>query len=183
MNIILVSDIFGKTPALEKLAHELNVNTIVDPYEGKNMEFDNESEAYSYFTRYVGHEVYLNTLKECIKSSSKNCILIGFSIGATVIWRLSELAIATKIKSAICFYGSQIRNYTQISPTIDIKLVLPKSEAHFDIVELNQILSKKSRVSSTITNHLHGFMNVHSKHFSKKAYEEFMNILRKYCNC
>ncbi|MFT6141863.1 MAG: hypothetical protein ACJAXN_003098, partial [Psychromonas sp.] len=32
--MILVSDVFGKTPALIKLSEELNVRVIVDPYNG-----------------------------------------------------------------------------------------------------------------------------------------------------
>jgi len=39
MNIILISDVFGKTPAVIKLAKELNAKIIVDPYNGKAMGF------------------------------------------------------------------------------------------------------------------------------------------------
>jgi len=56
MNIILVSDVFGRTPALVKLGEELNTAIIVDPYDGINMDFKNEAEAYSYFMDNVGLE-------------------------------------------------------------------------------------------------------------------------------
>ncbi|MFT4776027.1 MAG: hypothetical protein ACI9B7_000395 [Oleispira sp.] len=39
MNIILVADVFGKTPALIKLSEELQTEVIVDPYNGMNMGF------------------------------------------------------------------------------------------------------------------------------------------------
>ena len=39
MNLVLVSDIFGKTAALKALAEELNAQSIVDPYGGGGMGF------------------------------------------------------------------------------------------------------------------------------------------------
>ena len=39
MNLVLVSDIFGKTAALKALAEELNAQSIVDPYGGVDMAF------------------------------------------------------------------------------------------------------------------------------------------------
>ncbi|MDX1728640.1 hypothetical protein LOC50_06415 [Pseudoalteromonas sp. SCSIO 43095] len=39
MNLVLVSDIFGKTAALKVLAEKLNAQSIVDPYGGVDMAF------------------------------------------------------------------------------------------------------------------------------------------------
>ena len=39
MSIIIVSDIFGMTPALQKLSAEIGAAEIIDPYSGKLMEF------------------------------------------------------------------------------------------------------------------------------------------------
>ncbi|KGK03078.1 hypothetical protein QMA03_10980 [Pseudoalteromonas sp. APC 3356] len=50
MNLVLVSDIFGKTAALKALAEELNAQSIVDPYGGVDMAFNSEQQAYEYFS-------------------------------------------------------------------------------------------------------------------------------------
>ena len=55
MSTILVSDIFGRTSALEKLGDELPGSVeIVDPYSGLFMEFKEESAAYQFFTENIG---------------------------------------------------------------------------------------------------------------------------------
>mgnify|MGYP000412717525 FL=1 len=54
MNLVLVSDIFGKTPALVTLAKKLNANMIVDPYSGVDMAFNSEQQAYEYFIQHSG---------------------------------------------------------------------------------------------------------------------------------
>lgn len=177
MSIILVSDVFGKTPALMQLSEELNAKVIVDPYNGKNMRFENEAEAYSYFIEQVGLDAYLDKLLEITKSVHSDSTLIGFSIGASAIWRLSEKISANFIKRAICFYGSQIRYFTEISPLFEIELVFPKSESHFDVLELQANLSKKHNVKTIKVNYLHGFMNYYSSNYNKLAYREYVNLL------
>jgi len=56
MSIIIVSDIFGKTPALIGIGEELNAKAIVDPYDGQYMMFESESDAYSYFMKNIGFD-------------------------------------------------------------------------------------------------------------------------------
>ena len=80
MNIILVADVFGKTPALITLAEELNAKLIVDPYNGRNMGFKSEAEAYSYFMDNVGLEIYFSTLLAVTESLSSVSTLVGFSV-------------------------------------------------------------------------------------------------------
>lgn len=128
MNIVLVSDVFGKTPALEKLGEELNTTVIVDPYDGINMDFRNEAEAYSYFINKVGFDKYLSKLLEVTRSISSDTTLIGFSIGASVIWNLSANPLVKNISCGICYYGSQIRNFKEVNPLFDVELIFPKME-------------------------------------------------------
>lgn len=178
MNIILVADVFGKTPALIKLSEELNVRGIVDPYNGMNMSFKNEAEAYSYFMDHVGFEVYLSKLLKITESISSISTLIGFSIGASVIWKLSEKFSVKNVKRGICYYGSQIRNFKEVNPLFEVELIFPKKETHFDVLELQSELSKKQNVKTLKVAYLHGFMNFDSTNFSQSAYIEQVNWLR-----
>ncbi len=180
MSVVLVSDIFGKTPALIKLKKELGASVIVDPYDGKNMGFKNEEEAYSYFIQNVGLDKYLLVLLKTLKTTSSISMLIGFSIGASIVWRLSEKVMDNSISRAICFYGSQIRNSTQIDPRFEIELILPKSETHFDVLELKKMLLQKKNLKIVHSDYFHGFMNIHSDNYNKEAYREQINLLRSY---
>ncbi|WP_459918808.1 hypothetical protein, partial [Desulfocicer niacini] len=60
MNLIAVTDIFGKTKAFDKIINEISDSfdevDIVDPYEKMDLGFQDESEAYIYFQKYVGLE-------------------------------------------------------------------------------------------------------------------------------
>ena len=72
MHNIIISDVFGRTHALEQIASSLSGATdILDPYNSINMDFNNEVEAYSCFTTKVGLDKYADTLKECIQSFSE----------------------------------------------------------------------------------------------------------------
>ncbi|MBU2880396.1 dienelactone hydrolase family protein [Psychrosphaera sp. B3R10] len=120
MKIILVSDIFGRTPAVESLVADL-LDTldhaedidIVDPYQGQFVPFENELSAYRYFTDNVGLVTYSNLLEtrlaaqmpvsHAIGEFSSNALLqqppeqkkplillIGFSVGASAIWNIAD---------------------------------------------------------------------------------------------
>jgi dienelactone hydrolase len=178
MNIILVADVFGKTAALIKLSEELNGKVIVDPYNGMDMDFKNEAEAYSYFMEHVGFEVYFSKLLKISESICSVSTLVGFSIGASIIWKLSEKLSAKNIKRGICYYGSQIRNFKEVDPLFDVKLVFPQKENHFDVLELKSELSKKPKVKTIKVAYLHGFMNFNSTNYDHLGYMEHLNWLR-----
>lgn len=177
MGIILVSDIFGVTPALLNIANKLGTNTIIDPYEGQVMSFKNEADAYAYFVKYIGLDNYLSILSKMVKSIEHQVTLIGFSIGATTIWRLSEIKGNNFIKQAFCYYGSQIRSFTKIAPRFNINLVFPASEPHFDVTELQNSLVTKKNVTIKQVKYLHGFMNSYSSNFNKLGYTEHIELL------
>ena len=177
MSIILVSDIFGKTPALIELGEELNAKAIVDPYDGQDMKFKNESEAYSYFMENVGFDVYLSELLKIIKLADCASTLIGFSVGASAIWQLSDKISSDLVKRSICFYGAQIRNFTEVVPQIEVELIFPKYEPHFDVLELQACFYKTPNVKTSRVDYLHGFMNYYSNNYNQQGYREQVALL------
>tara|TARA_R110001583_G_scaffold2233_34_gene16566 strand:+ start:4512 stop:5099 length:588 start_codon:yes stop_codon:yes gene_type:complete len=182
MNNILITDIFGKTPALIALADAIEVDIIVDPYNGKDMNFKDEVQAYSYFTENVGIDRYLEKLLKTITDYSCECVLIGFSVGASVIWKLNEsisVHLAKRVKWAVCYYGSQIRHLTELSPRFEMKLVFPKRETHFNVLALQDILANKEKVTTMQVDFLHGFMNTHSDNFNRVGYNVHLVLLRQ----
>jgi len=177
MSIIIVSDVFGVTPALLEIADKLGTCSIIDPYQGQFMEFKNEADAYSYFVKAVGLDNYLSILLKTVESNENPVTLIGFSVGASVVWRLSEIKGDNLIKQAFCYYGSQIRKFTKIEPRFKINLVLPVSEPHFDVLELQNSLSIKNNIKIKKVKYLHGFMNYHSSNYNEYGYKEHIELL------
>ncbi len=178
MNIIIVSDVFGITPALLQLKEKLGAHSIIDPYKGKCMSFKNEAQAYLCFIDTVGLDNYVSRVVKSLGSLDSKTTLIGFSIGASAIWRLSLNNENTFIQQAFCFYGSQIRNSIEIEPCFEINLVFPKSESHFDVDELINKLAIKDNVKITQVDYLHGFMNYHSSNYNNIGYQEHIDLLR-----
>lgn len=177
MNAIIFSDVFGITPALIILKEKIGANSIIDPYEGEYMDFKNEAEAYSYFVNQVGLDRYVSNILNALSHIECKTTLIGFSIGASAIWRLSHNNTNDLIEQGICFYGSQIRNYTQITPSFKTHLVFPKNESHFDVCELIDKLVEKQNVDITQVEYLHGFMNSHSSNFDEVGYNNIINAM------
>lgn len=179
MRRIIVSDIFGKTSALETLAGELTGEwEIFTPYGTQDHPFLTESEAYQFFVSNVGLESYANTLKAAISQHTRSCALLGFSIGASAIWRISGNKAVQNVSGALCFYGSQIRHHQRLSPGFPIQLIFPLHEPHFSVPGLISDLSDTENVSIHRAKYLHGFMNAHSSNFDKNAYAEYLEALR-----
>jgi dienelactone hydrolase len=178
MSKILVSDVFGVTPALLEIAKKLGACSIIDPYKGQIMDFDNEADAYSYFVKTAGLDNYLSTVLKALELIESPITIISFSVGASVVWRLSEIKDHNLIKQAFCYYGSQIRNFTKIEPRFKINLVFPASESHFDVLELQNNLSTKNNVTTKKVKYLHGFMNYYSSNYSEYGYTEHIELLR-----
>ncbi len=183
MQHIIVSDIFGKTKALETIADSLSREVkIFDPYSRESSEalnFDTEKQAYEYFVTEVGLQKYSDNLENYISEFDEQVSLLGFSVGASTIWKISESIETSNISGATCFYGSQIRHYKEISPKFPIQLVLPSFEEHFSIPELKAELSLVKNVSIHQSAYLHGFMNQYSENFNQLGYDQYLQDL---CN-
>jgi dienelactone hydrolase len=183
MNLFIVSDIFGRTPALDAICENINnIHTshairIIDPYNGVQHKFKTQDIAYKYFISNVGLEEYASILRKRLANVQQNTILIGFSVGASVIWEISGQKPRNILK-AFCFYGSQIRNKKDISPMFDVELIFPKSEPGFDVNALGYLLEKKKHVTCKKAKGLHGFMNEVSSNFDQRYYTEFIEYLK-----
>ena len=78
MHRIIVSDIFGRTSALEKIAEALPGDVdIFDPYDTKHMGFSNEAEAYACFSSEVGLDTYTDKLSKKLQHNPSKSICLG----------------------------------------------------------------------------------------------------------
>lgn len=178
--IVIVSDIFGKTQALKKLCKAVISNVdVIDPYAGNYMDFRTEQEAYEFFMNNVGLSTYCDLLLSRLEKVPSPTNLVGFSVGASAIWQVSELLNTNKINRVVCFYGSQVRNLTEIKPNVVVEHLLPIHEPGYSISELASQLSRKENVVIHKTPYLHGFMNKLSKNYNKSGYATYIDWLRE----
>lgn len=176
--MIVVSDIFGKTFALERLCRAIGDDVyIIDPYAGKYMDFQNEGQAYEFFMENMGLNSYCDLLNTRLEKIQSPVILIGFSVGASAIWQISGSLSIEKVNRAVCFYGSQVRHMLKVNPSIEIEFLLPMYEPGFSVDGLESHLSDKKNVVLHRTPYLHGFMNELSMNYNKQACTRYIDWL------
>ena len=181
MHVIVASDIFGRTAALENLCARIAADCdIVDPYGGRPVDFESEAHAYAHFTQECGLATYAAKIANLLGAQSRQVSLIGFSVGASAIWKLSEGLSAANVARAACFYGSQIRHHLDVRPSVLVELFLPSSEASFDIDVIAQALASRQNVVLHKTRYPHGFMNRLSKNFSHEGLSLYIDGLRSW---
>ncbi|NMP32532.1 hypothetical protein HII17_13260 [Thalassotalea sp. M1531] len=187
MNYLIASDIFGQTSELNDFIEQLALPfpvKVVNPYQSIDPliaipEFTGESQAYQYFTEHVGLDRYTDLVKNSIDAIDGPVTLIGFSVGASAIWRLSQIYGADKVVGALGFYSSQIRHYLSIVSNFPFHLIFPNHEASFDVQQVMNLLSKNNNVTCGQLPYLHGFMNKRSANFNKKGYDQTLAKLKQ----
>lgn len=168
MNVLLITDIFGVGEATDLLTASINTQAtvhVIDPYAGLRNHFASEQIAYSAFIERCGHEAYYALAKVAFEQLEPD-VVIGFSAGGNVCWRLAAEPKAQG-KVFCCFYPTRIHQYLTVEPIAKIRVVFPKYEPGFDVTEVSDIISRWHCVEQQHMPYKHGFMNQASS-----AYDE-----------
>ncbi|WP_114764323.1 dienelactone hydrolase family protein [Vibrio rhodolitus] len=181
MRAIVVTDIFGLCSSMDRVVSLLNEAIeqviVLDPYQGVAQEFNNEQQAYSAFIDQCGHEKYFTLLKERVEEIKPE-LLIGFSAGASAVWRLSNHA-SDNLQQILCFYPSRIRHYLSVQPKVPTQVVFPQSEMSFDVTEISQQISLLPAVRTHVLPYQHGFMNRCSPAFDCEGEKTGFKLLQQ----
>ncbi len=174
MKILILTDIFGEKAIPSELLTKDSI--ILEPYE-IDESIKDEKLLYNNFIKESGHENYFQlAYKRAVELDPD--IIIGFSIGASIAWRLSSFNFSSKI---ICFYPSQIRNHLDIIPKVETTVVFPKKELHFNLDKIIEELRLKKNLELKKSIALHGFMNEKSINYDKSEKFKFVQmILQKF---
>jgi dienelactone hydrolase len=179
MHVILVTDIYGLTPAVDELVQRLTANdkqvSVVEPYSKQYRQFINEDMAYEAFIKACGHEQYADNLKDLIKGYQQQVVIIAFSAGASAAWIVT--AELNNIKHLIGFYPSQIRHHLHLVPSCPVSFVFPQYEDFFNVQDVIATLETHQQVSCFSVPFLHGFINPYSKHYHQEAAQCFSLLL------
>ncbi|WP_448213431.1 hypothetical protein [Colwellia sp. MEBiC06753] len=191
MKYLIATDIFGHTQALDEFIQALNLSGQVEifcPYQAVTRTvikpcFENEATAYQYFTQHIGLDAYANALFDYISKQSEPVSLLGFSVGASVIWQIADKlstdgicvdakSVVPTVTGALCFYSSQVRHMLTQNTSVPITFVFPKAEQHFDVHAVMATLAEKPLVKCGQVAFNHGYINQLSANFDIDGYQQ-----------
>ena len=167
--LLLVTDIFGRTPHVSTLARDIGAAArICSPYAGAQPTFRNEAEAYAAFTAQTSIAAYAETVVQELKRNP-TALAVGFSVGATALWLALGREAAPERRSVL-YYGSRIREHKNLRQAAAVQLVFAESEKSFDPVGLTTELCSQGINAKVLPGTAHGFMNPLSPGYNAAAY-------------
>lgn len=179
--VLLVTDIFGYCQGLQRLQQDLAAMdmavSFVDPYAAIAQQFTGEAQAYAAYTDQGSHDNYASTVARAIQQPVD--LAIGFSAGASALWRALSTPAAVNVKQAMLFYPGQIHHHLKLTPDIPTSIIFGASEPHFNVDAMLQLLSQKPSVNASKTVYQHGFMNLPSAAFSEAGYQHYLNVIKE----
>ncbi len=104
--------------------------SIISPYEKENETSNNQEAMYEYFHSVSSIDEYTYKVRDALTYINTPVILVGFSIGATVAWRLSNDR-NLPVQNFICIFGSRIRDYLDVKPVKSTSLFFSNDEKYF----------------------------------------------------
>jgi len=184
--ILILHEIYGINHFIKEQAQtycdeHTSVSCISLYPEGKSFPYKQEQQAYDFFLRTVGFDAPLEILSQKLLEACETydeVVLIGYSVGATLAWRLSTLPL----HRVICVYGSRIRQFLDVRPSCPTLIILPSHESSFDVSALKKALERISNVQVKQYQGHHGFMDTRNWNFCPNSYfqahADIVNFLR-----
>jgi dienelactone hydrolase len=184
MKIIIATDIFGHEKHLDELCLYLSdifdPISIITPYIENEALVCDEKEAYDRFIAECGHDKYAQKIEEAIAELDENrVLLVGFSAGASAIWRAVGENMHSNLAGFVGFYPTQIRNNLDLLPSCRTKIIFPRTENTFNVSEVASMLLCDTMIECVVTEYGHGFMNPVSMFYNKIGANTFNKSLKK----
>jgi dienelactone hydrolase len=177
MRIIVATDIHGVNDVLRKQFSILGQPIIVSPWSGDGCPFATEQDAVAVFHRQNGLASYERKIAEA--ANGEAALLVGFSVGATSLWRHIASPRCCSMSRAFLYYGSRIRDYPQLRPRCTTSVFFAAHEPSFDPPSLALTIRKSGTQCSVIDGTQHGFMNPCSSHYREDIARAHLSMLLK----
>jgi dienelactone hydrolase len=126
-----------------------------------------------------GHEKLTNSLEKNIENITNDLVIIGFSAGASAAFRVASQEQFSHVKHVIGFYPSQIRHHLDLVACVDVTLLFPKEEPHFEVDKVMTDLKEQEKISAYKVQAKHGFMNSLSVNYHPELAAQFNESLQQ----
>lgn len=182
--IFILHEIYGVNDFIKMQAEAYsNANTTVECIslysDNRIFPYEQEQEAYEYFINEVGFDAPLEKITKIIleaRTHYDEVLLIGFSVGATLAWRLSTLPL----QGVVCVYGSRIRQYLDVIPSCPTLVILPSHEKSFNVHELKETFNLFPSVHTRQYLGQHGFMDIHNSNYCYGSYSQTQDEISQF---
>lgn len=141
--VVVLHEIYGINEHIKDVCaeyHDRGFDVYCPPLfeHGIPFKYEQQDQAYKNFANTCGFDATkINLLLGEIRGEYKKIIMIGFSVGATIAWLSAESNLCDGI---VCYYGSRIRDYTDIMPQCPVLVIMAQFEKSFD----PSVLQKKT---------------------------------------
>lgn len=140
------------------------------------LSFDDD---YQRFCSLVGMDSYRQMVEQAIrKLADKPFVAIGESVGATALWRCTELEIMNNCQMAMCLYGSRVRDYLDIAVTCPVKLAFSADERYFLNEDTIERLQRSGLVDVSVSPLPHGYASAGHESFDESAFNRVMDGIK-----
>ncbi|EEB5174037.1 hypothetical protein S479_23350 [Salmonella enterica subsp. enterica serovar Newport] len=172
--VIVLHEIYGINDHIKKMCdiyHGLGFDIFCPDLLMRDAYFlyEQHEQAYNYFMNNCGfNTTSVEKLVNELKEKYKKVIIIGFSVGATLSWLCSE---TSQCDGVVSFYGSRIRDYTDVMPRCPTLVIQAKYELAYNPSHLQKKLANKPMMTFCIFNGHHGFCDRFSASFNEEESE------------
>lgn len=175
--IIVLHEIYGINQHIQMVCEKFSMNgyNIICPNLiglTQPFNYELEEESYQHFKNSIGFDSAVQQVRQVIiqaKKQYKHIYLLGYSVGATIAWICSEEE--NMCDGVIGYYGSRIRDYTDITPKCPALLIFAAEESSFNVQEVVNTL-EKGNVNVYILMGKHGFSNPSSKNYCEQSFKK-----------
>jgi dienelactone hydrolase len=175
MQIIVATDIHGIHERLRTQLAVLGESIVVSPWSGDGKPFATEHEAILHFHQQDGLTTYERKIAEVARG--KPSVLIGFSVGATSLWRYVASPQCNPASLAFLYYGSRIRDYESLVPRCLTTVFFAENEPSFNPSNLVKALGQSGAQCTVLPGTHHGFMSLTSNHYRADIAAEQFRLL------
>lgn len=197
--IIVLHEIYGInghiTQVCEQLSEEGYDVICPDLLDGRPpFSYEQKEEAYRYFMNFIGLEAASKRVTFLLRQEEpryQNIFLLGYSVGATAAWLCSVSADREgesfhfggnliKCSGIICYYGSRIRDYTDVTLHCPALLLFGEEEKSFDPAELKETLVTAELAELHILKGKHGFADPGSEYYLEESAREADRMVKEF---
>ncbi|MBA9856991.1 hypothetical protein PQH03_17535 [Ralstonia insidiosa] len=176
MKIVVASDIHGINASLRSLLAVLGDPVILSPWLEDGCPFASEEDAVHAFHAKNGLRSYAQKIADVVEDQP--AFLIGFSVGATSLWRYIASQRCHVQSRAFLYYGSRIRDAVGLIPRCPATVVFAEHEPSFSPASVAASIAGPGVACSVIENTHHGFMNPSSRHYRPDIAGRQLELLR-----
>ncbi|EBN7970319.1 hypothetical protein D0V11_25670 [Salmonella enterica] len=183
--VIVLHEIYGINDHIKKMCdiyHGLGFDIFCPDLLKRDAYFlyEQHEQAYNYFMNNCGfNTTSVEKLVNELKEKYKKVIIIGFSVGATLSWLCSE---TSQCDGVVSFYGSRIRDYTDVMPRCPTLVIQAKYELAYNPSHLQKKLANKPMMTFCIFNGYHGFCDRFSASFNEEESEKAIALSSDFIN-